>query len=169
MKRVLVISVLSFIVISCQTNKEFETLPSENWSEREFTEPLLDSLSVGETYLSVYSEIYSVSEKSRHSLTVTVSMRNPSIKDTVFVSNADFYDSHGELLKQYVEKPIFIAPMETLDIIIGEKNNSGGTGANFIFKWKSKLNGPDPIFEGVMISTMGQQGLSFTTQGVRIK
>jgi len=45
----------------------------------------------------------------------------------------------------------------------------GGTGSNFIFEWQAPKNCPEPLFEGVMNSTVGQQGLSFTTQSRRIK
>ena len=40
---------------------------------------------------------------------------------------------------------------------------TGGTGSNFLFEWAIPRNCPEPLFEGVMNSTMGQQGLSFTT------
>ena len=52
--------------------------------------------------------------------------------------------------------------------MIDEIDREGGTGANFIFEWAIKRKSNEPIFESVMISTSGQQGLSFTTQGIRI-
>ncbi|MEH6514030.1 MAG: DUF3124 domain-containing protein, partial [Maribacter arcticus] len=61
------------------------------------------------------------------------------------------------------------APLETTAIIIDEMDVEGGTGSNFIFEWKSPIGSPEPLFEGVMNSTVGQQGLSFTTQSRRIK
>ena len=42
-------------------------------------------------------------------------------------------------------------------------------GSNFLFEWKIPKNCPEPLFEGIMSSTMGQQGLSFTTQSKRIQ
>ena len=58
--------------------------------------------------------------------------------------------------------------METAEIVIDEIDKEGGTGANFLFEWKVTKNTNEPFFEGIMISTSGQQGLSFTTQGRRI-
>ena len=58
--------------------------------------------------------------------------------------------------------------METLDIVIDEDDVSGGTGSNFIFDWQTPKDCPEPIFEAVMSSTVGSQGLSFTTQAKRI-
>jgi hypothetical protein len=59
--------------------------------------------------------------------------------------------------------------METIEIVINEKDDLGGTGGNFIFEWFIPKNSPEPLFEGVMISTTSQQGLSFTTQGQKIQ
>lgn len=59
--------------------------------------------------------------------------------------------------------------METIEIVIDEKDNEGGSGANFIFNWRANAQLTEPLFESVMISTYGQQGISFLTQGIRIK
>ena len=53
--------------------------------------------------------------------------------------------------------------------MIDEVDKEGGTGANFLFEWKLNKKANEPFFEAVMISTSGQQGLSFTTQGRRIE
>ena len=58
--------------------------------------------------------------------------------------------------------------METIEIIIEEKDSEGGSGANFVFDWAMKNDTNPPLIEAVMISTYGQQGLSFTTRGVRV-
>mgnify|MGYP003503436325 CR=1 FL=1 len=50
-----------------------------------------------------------------------------------------------------------------------ERDQAGGTGANFLFNWRIHSPENEPLFDGVMISTSGQQGLSFATKGHRIK
>ena len=97
------------------------------------------------------------------------SMRNTSDSDTIFLLKAEYFDTHGKSIRTYFNKPIYLAPMETTEIIIDEADIEGGTGSNFIIEWKIPENCPEPLFEGVMNSTMGQQGLSFTTQSKRIK
>ena len=59
--------------------------------------------------------------------------------------------------------------METLEIVIAQKDIEGGTGSNFLFEWKTPLNCPEPLFEGVMSSMQGNQGVSFTTHARRVK
>ena len=130
--------------------------------------PFPDSLHSGGTYLSVYSQIYSMTELRTHDLTVAVSMRNTNQQDTVYLKRAEYYNTKGELIRTYFDNPIFLTPMETLHIVIEANDNSGGTGANFIFDWSVKPDTREPLFEAVMISTMGQQGLSFSTRGERI-
>lgn len=97
-----------------------------------------------------------------------VSLRNISETDTIYILRAEYYDTHGKSVRTYFNYPIYLAPLETTEIIIDEIDVSGGTGSNFIFEWKTPRNCPEPLFEGVMSSTMGQQGLSFTTQAKRI-
>jgi hypothetical protein len=95
-------------------------------------------------------------------------MRNTNLKDSIFINNASYFDTEGNLIRTYFNKPIFLKPMETVEIVIDELDKQGGTGANFIFDWAIKQTSNEPLFEGIMISTSGQQGLSFSTIGKKI-
>lgn len=161
--------ILILIVYSCETKKENTSLNPENWTKRAIKLKANDSLEYGKSYLSIYSQIYSLTEHTKHNLTSMVSMRNTSDKDTIYLLRAEYYDTHGKSVRTYFDYPIFLAPMETTEIVIDEVDVSGGTGSNFIFEWKIPKDCPEPLFEGIMTSTMGQQGLSFTTQAKRIK
>lgn len=163
------IYIVVLVFLSCNEKKEISSTNPENWSKRTIDITRIDSLEYGKSYLSIYSQIYSFTEHKRHNLTSMVSMRNTSDLDTIYLLKAEYYDTHGKSVRKYFDEPIFLAPMETTEIIIDEIDNSGGTGSNFIFEWKIPKNCPEPLFEGVMTSTMGQQGLSFTTQAKRIK
>ncbi|MBL7872282.1 MAG: DUF3124 domain-containing protein [Cyclobacteriaceae bacterium] len=169
MKNILGIVLLTLLAQSCQNKKEASSINPINWSKRMIHHTLTDSLTRGTTYLSVYSQIYSQSEHKTHDLTVTVSMRNTNPGDTLFIEKAEYFDTKGKSIRTYFDHPIFIAPMETVEIVIDEMDQEGGTGANFLFTWRIKPASGEPLFESVMISTSGQQGLSFTTQGRRIK
>lgn len=165
MKKLLFVLVTVISLQSCES-KKVETSPHrENWSKRSVLKKLADSLTVGKTYLSVYSQIYSQTEHRIHSLTATVSIRNINTIDTIYIDKSTYYDTHGEAIRTYFDKLIYVAPMETVEIVIDEMDEAGGTGANFLFHWKTKPNSNPPFFESVMISTSGQQGISFTTQG----
>lgn len=168
MKKINYIFLLLFIICSCDSDKNEEHDITVNWNKREAPISVLDSLESGQSYLSIYSQIYSLSQHKTYNLTAMVSLRNTSIKDTIYLLKADYYDTHGVLLKTYITNPIYLAPLETIEIVINESDVSGGTGSNFLFDWNIPVHCSEPIFEGVMSSTLGQQGLSFTTQAKRI-
>ncbi|EDP98444.1 DUF3124 domain-containing protein [Kordia algicida OT-1] len=169
MKAFFSLLILLFFFTSCENQQEISSFNAENWAKRTIDISSKDSLNYGKTYLSIYAQIYSLSEHKKHSLTAMVSLRNTSDKDSIYLLRASYYDTHGKLVRTYFDKPIYLAPLETTEIIIDEKDVTGGTGSNFIFEWKTPKNTPEPLFEGVMNSTMAQQGLSFTTQGKRIQ
>lgn len=154
---------------SCELKREMSSINPTNWDKRAANISQLDNLESGKTFLSVYSQIYSRSEHKTHDLTVTVSMRNPNPTDTIYIEKAEYFDNHGVSVRTYFDKPIYLAPMETAEIIIDERDKTGGTGANFLFNWKIKDTSTNPLFEAIMISTSGQQGLSFTTRGVELR
>jgi len=165
----------SFIVLmallslnSCVRKNELSSTSPVNWETRLATTVAWDSLVYGSTYLPAYSEIYQLHEHKTYNLTVTASLRNISLTDTIYILKADYYNTAGDRVRSYLKSPIFIKPLETIEIVIDETDRQGGTGGNFIFNWATKSKVHEPLFEAVMISTTGQQGLSFTTRGVRI-
>ena len=168
MKNVSLLIFVALFVLGCSKKTNTDELPSNNWEVIKWNTKLDDSLISGASYLSVYSQIYSTTEHKTHDLTATVSIRNINKRDTIFVKNAKYFDTKGNLIRTYFESPIFVKPMQTIEIVIEEKDKSGGTGANFVFDWLVSKSANAPYFEGVMITTYGQQGLSFTTQGVVI-
>ena len=161
------VGIVSGLLVGCGSKNGQKGREAFDWNGRKVALNPNDSLGYGSTYLSVYSQIYSETEHQTHDLTVTVSMRNANM-DTVFVTSAKYYNTHGELIRTYFDGPIFLLPMETVEIIIAELDKEGGTGGNFIFEWAADSESMEPLFEAVMISTSGQQGLSFTTEGKRI-
>ena len=167
-KKLLIIFIVGILTVSCNTKKETSAINPVNWNKRTVNHSLSDSLTQGTTYLSVYSQIYDQSEHRTFDLTVTVSMRNTNMRDTIYINKAEYFDTKGKSIRKYLNETIYIAPMETIEIVINEMDQEGGTGANFLFDWRSHSKLNEPLFEGVMISTSGQQGLSFTTTGKRI-
>lgn len=168
MKNVLLLTAVVLFLFGCDKQEKQDALPSNNWQSIKWNKILKDSLDTGATYLSVYSQIYSTTEHKTHDLTATVSIRNINKRDTIFVKNANYFDTKGDLIRTYFKEPIFVKPMQTIEIVIDEKDKTGGTGANFVFDWLAPENAQEPYFEAVMITTYGQQGLSFITQGIPI-
>lgn len=165
-----IITILCVIFIfSCSSPPKDKTYNTINWNTKNIKLDSIDNLFRGNSYLSVYSEIYDLTEESTHLLTATVSIRNTSEKDSLFLTRADYYNTSGELIRSYIENPVFLTPLETVEIVIHRRDTTGGTGANFIFNWAIPDEKYEPLFESVMIWTTGNQGISFATKGINYR
>ncbi len=165
------ITMLIAVIISlqgCIKNEKIETITPTNWSRRTATITDIDSLEYGKSYLSIYSQMYSESEHRTYNLTAMVSIRNTSDEDTIYISSTKYFDTNGELVKAYHDDAIFLAPMQTIEIVIEEQDITGGTGSNFLFEWYIPDGCPEPLFEGIMNSIIAR-GMSFETTAKRIK
>jgi hypothetical protein len=168
MARIYLSLLIILIFASCQQEKEIDLLTPINWEERVAEPANIDNLVEGKTYLPVYSHIYHRFDNREFNLTITISIRNISLSDSIYILNADYYNTEGDKIRQYFKNPSYLKPMETIEIIIEEDDEEGGSGANFVFEWAIKDDKNPPLFEAVMISTYGQQGLSFATRGVQV-
>jgi len=168
MKQLIAVIALSLLFISCEKRVAVEP-PSLDWENRETSLNTSDSLTYGKSYLPIYSRIYHYKRGKTLGLTITTSMRNVSPSDTVYLRSVELYDTFGNKVRGYTDKPVFLKPLETLEIVIEETEEDGGTGGNFIFDWALKDSKNPPLFEAVMISTLGDQGISFTTRAIRLE
>jgi len=120
-------------------------------------------------YVPIYSHIYSGDREHPFLLAATLSIRNTDPDQQITVTEIDYYDSDGKLLKKYLQKNLTLNPMASTRIVIKESDKSGGSGANFIVKWESKNKVTEPVIESIMIGTKVQQGISFTSRGQVIR
>lgn len=163
--RLLIGLLIFFLLFGCNNRDKNISIQTTNWDERAINLDLNREYKTGSSYLSVYSEIYDLTEETTHLLTATVSMRNTNTIDSLFVTRADYYNTEGKLIRSYLTQPIFLGPLETVEIVIHRRDTSGGSGGNFIFDWAININTHEPLFEAVMIWTTGNQGISFATRG----
>jgi len=119
-------------------------------------------------YIPIYSDIYSYNGQNKTLLTATLSIRNTSIRDSLFIEDIIYYDSKGVLVRNYINGTLLLSPLQTIEYVIDHEDVAGGTGANFIVNWGANNPQLKPIFQGIMISTKGQHGLSFVTEGISI-
>ena len=168
MKSLLSTFLLLLLIVSCAEKKEKQQPQTVNKEERKASISASDSLTYGKSYLPVYSQIYHHKVPETVDLTITVSLKNISPTDTIYITKADLFDTSGNEVRKFLEYPVFLKPLETVEVIIEELDERGGTGGNFIFEWAVKDKKNPPLFEAVMISTLGQQGISFTTRAERI-
>ncbi|HEY3277104.1 MAG TPA: DUF3124 domain-containing protein [Syntrophorhabdaceae bacterium] len=123
-------------------------------------------LSKGQTvYVPVYSHIYYGDRETPYYLAVTVSIRNIDQTNPLVVTDVDYYDTNGVLLKKYLDKPVRLGPNGSTRFVVKESDDKGGSGANIIVVWRAEKQVNAPIVESIMIGTRNQQGISFTSRG----
>jgi len=170
MKIVFLPFLLFMVLISCQ-NKKTETNKKINYPSHNYTYVNLDTstLKYKETvYVPVYSDIYHLDGTKRFLLTATVSVRNISLKDSAYVINAVYNDSYGKQLRNFAAKTILLKPLESIEYVIEDAEDKGGAGASFILQWGAGKYTGQMLIQSVMIGTTGQQGISFTANGIVI-
>ena len=112
-------------------------------------------------YVAVYSYVYWGPEKKHFNLACTLSIRNIDPTSSIVVTTVDYHNTAGALVRRFVDQPRILAPLETVDFYIKERDTTGGSGANFIVRWGSPTVVNPPIVEAVMIGVDGGQGISF--------
>jgi hypothetical protein len=127
-------------------------------------------LSAGQAlYVPAYSHIY-IGHKSRaYKLSITLSIRNIDPKASLTLTTVNYHDTDGNLSKHFLDTPVVLGPMASTRYVVPVQENAGGSGANFVVRWKADHRINPPIVESVMIGTQSQQGISFTSRGQEIK
>lgn len=119
-------------------------------------------------YVPIYSDVYIDSNNQNSLLAATLSIRNTSYTDSLFISAIDYFNTDGSLVRSYVENQISLRPMATINYVIEREDDTGGAGANFIVKISSKSKDTKPIIQAVMVGQNGNKGFAFTTDGYSI-
>jgi len=120
-------------------------------------------------YVPAYSHIYHGNKETPLLLSVTLSIRNIDPNDSMTVTEINYYETEGALVKKYLSEPLLMGPLGSERFVVPQKDNTGGSGANFIVSWTSETKINPPIIETVMIGTQSQLGISFTSRGKAIQ
>lgn len=120
------------------------------------------------TYVPIYSHVY-YGGGHPYLLEATLSIRNVDPDDPIFVKSVRYFDTRGELAKTYVDQTIRLAPLETIELLVPEKDATGGSGANFLVDWRTADEVEPPLIEAVMVGVERAQGISFSSRGRTLK
>ena len=120
-------------------------------------------------YVPVYSEIPYGGGGSTYRLAATLSIRNTDPDSGIKILRADYYDSNGKRLQEYVEEAVSLGPLASQHVVVRESERRGGVGANFIVEWRSEEPVVPPLVEAVMIRTGSLQWITFLSDAVVIE
>ncbi|NJB69388.1 hypothetical protein GGQ74_003090 [Desulfobaculum xiamenense] len=116
-------------------------------------------------YVPSYSHIYHGMKNRSVQLTTMLSVRNTNPRETITLTAVKYYDTDGNLVRNYLPEPVSVGSMATREFIVALKDTQGGSGANFIVEWTSDKQVTNPIVETLMISTESSLGISFLCEG----
>ena len=119
-------------------------------------------------YVPIYSDIYTDRDNRKVLLSATLSIRNTTLKKSLYINKIDYYDTKGAFVKSYLSKPIELPAMGTLNYIVEKEEDKGGSGANFIIEVEGVDDTVTPVVEAVMIGNFSNKAFSFLTQGTPV-
>jgi hypothetical protein len=125
--------------------------------------------SLGQTlYLPIYSHIWhgemdKTGKPMKTLVSVSVSIRNTDPVKAIRINSAQYYDTDGKKLKEYLTSPKTIGPMGTYELFVPRSDDTGGSGANFVISWKSDTPANPPIVEGFHANIPVGRAIAFTT------
>lgn len=95
-------------------------------------------------YLPIYSHLYHgdvnarTGKPSETLVSAHISFRNTDPRAPLQVTSARYYNTEGQLLRDFLPKPQSVPPLGTYEIHIPRPNASGPQGANFIIEWNAE-------------------------------
>lgn len=115
-------------------------------------------------FVPAYSEIISESNPTLK-LSTTLAIHNADTDDPIIIQSVRYYDTDGDLVREFVDSPVQLKPLATAGFVIPADDTSGGWGANFLVQWVAEKPVYEPVIEAVMVSSRGTEGVSFISEG----
>ncbi|SIN96739.1 Protein of unknown function [Singulisphaera sp. GP187] len=116
-------------------------------------------------YVPSYSSIYTSDRANTFFLAATLSIRNTDRSQPIVITTARYYDQDGEVIRDYLKKPLRIGPMASIEFFVPESDTSGGVSASFLVEWVADQSVNAPHVESVMIGAASTQGVALTSPG----
>lgn len=139
-----------------------------DWEAYSAPEAAYESLPVRRlVYAPVYSHIY-YEGGAPFSLETTLSIRNVSVSESIYLRSVEYYDTAGKHVKSYLPHTITLSPLQTIEFLVERRDASGGSGANFLVAWGGPDDADAPLIETVMVGVAGAYGVCFSRTGVEL-
>ncbi len=130
----------------------------------------LAQFSAGQTiYVPCSSATFHGPKTRNLDLTVTLIVRNLDPKRTITVNSVDYHRTDGKLVRRFLDKPMQLGPLAAKEFLVDQKDESGGTAASFLVRWKAEGAVNPALAEAVMISSSSGLGVSYVSRGVPIQ
>jgi hypothetical protein len=101
-------------------------------------------------------------------LETTLSVRNTDVSRSFVLQSVRYFDTDGREVRSFLNAPLTVGPLATVEFLVEAKDTSGGSGANFVVEWLAEEKISEPIIEAVMVGLDGAHGLAFSSDGEEI-
>ena len=98
-----------------------------------------------------------------------IRIRNTDTAQPITLNAVKYFNTAGKLVKNYLERPVSLAPLATTEVLVKQQDTKGGSGANFLVEWSSREEVNLPRVEAVMVGSEEQANISFVSVGVPLK
>ena len=122
-----------------------------------------------EIYVAAYCKVYYGLKGQSFPLVTTLLFHNTDPENPLEITSASYYNHEGALVAECLEQPVKLAPLGAWEYLVKKPVETGSSGSCFVVRWQSQAKISPPIVESVMISSTGQQGISFSSTGRVIK
>lgn len=116
-------------------------------------------------YVPVYPYVYTETAARPYHLAATLYVRNTDTKSPLFISSVQLHDAGGQRVRDYLNGPLRLDPLAAAEFFVKEGDTAGGSSASFIVGWAAGASTSPPVVETVMIGTLSNQGIAFTSPG----
>jgi hypothetical protein len=138
--------------------------PSRGVTEVEPIDP--GRVQAGQTiYVPAYSAISTSDRADKFQLAITLGIRNTDRAHAIVVTTASFYHQDGQIVRDFVKKPLRIGPLASTEFFVKESDMSAGILASFVVEWVAEQKVTAPLVESVMVGLASSRGVSFRCPG----
>lgn len=120
-------------------------------------------------YVPAYGSIRAMSGRSRIGLATTLSVHNTSSEAILVMDRIDYFGTDGSKVRSFLDEPIAIKPLGTIEFFVSAGDSNAASGANFLVDWWASERISEPIIEAVMIGTVGTTSYSFVSRGQTLR
>ena len=118
-------------------------------------------------YVPIYSNLpfpdAAQSKSKKVGLSAVLVIHNTDLSHTIQITGILYFNNDGKLVKNYLDDKIVLNPLASHNFYV-PKNDTSGTGSNFIVEWISGMPVTEPIIESVMLDLVTAQGISFLSK-----
>jgi len=132
--------------------------------EVEDNQPVYTTRHAHTIYVPAYSHIYAMGG-TPVLLETTLSVRNTDPERAIIINSINYYDTKGNMVEKFLDGNLELGPLESTEVLVEKRDTRGGSGANFLVKWRADKPVHLPVVQTVMVGSEGDLDISFRSNG----